>query len=139
MSFEIPRPYHPLSFRKRVLTARERVLAEWRGIDLTEQEIAQQKSVSSVAELMPNVLKGIGFEQRETEVQVVKVWNNFMDPAVRDHAQPVGLRKGTLFVRVDSNVWLDELVRYRYKEILKRLQHAFGRDLISKISFRVGG
>jgi hypothetical protein len=41
-------------------------------------------------------------------------------------------------VAVDSSAWLSEIVRYRRKEILDRLQHSFGRDLISKISFRVG-
>jgi len=39
---------------------------------------------------------------------------------------------------VDSSAWLDEIVRYRRKEILERLQHGFGRDLIARISFRVG-
>jgi hypothetical protein len=48
------------------------------------------------------------------------------------------VRKGTLFVTVDSSVWLSEIVRYRRKEILDRLQHSFGRELIQRISFRVG-
>jgi predicted nucleic acid-binding Zn ribbon protein len=61
-----------------------------------------------------------------------------MDPAVSGHAQPTGLRKGTLFVTVDSSPWLDEIVRYRRKEILDRLQHSFGRETIARISFRVG-
>jgi len=39
---------------------------------------------------------------------------------------------------VDSNVWLAEIVRYRRKEILNRLQHSFGKNLIQRISFRVG-
>ena len=54
------------------------------------------------------------------------------------HAQPTGLRNGTLFVTVDSNVWLTEIVRYRRHEILELLQHAFGSQLIRKISFRTG-
>ena len=49
-----------------------------------------------------------------------------------------GLHKGTLFVAVDSSVWLSEIVRYHRKEILARLQHSFGRDIIKKISFRPG-
>jgi predicted nucleic acid-binding Zn ribbon protein len=69
---------------------------------------------------------------------VVKVWNNLLDPNIAAHAQPTGLRKGTLFVTVDSSVWLSEIVRYRRKEILDRLQHSFSRDFIAKISFRVG-
>jgi len=39
---------------------------------------------------------------------------------------------------VDSNVWLSEIVRYRRQEILQRLQHAFGKELVARISFRVG-
>ena len=69
---------------------------------------------------------------------MVKVWNDLLDPNIVAHAQPTGLNKGTLFVTVDSSVWLSEIVRYRRKEILDRLQHCFGRDLIAKISFRVG-
>jgi hypothetical protein len=49
-----------------------------------------------------------------------------------------GIRNGTLFMNVDSNAWLAEIVRYRRKEILDRLQHDFGRNLIQRISFRVG-
>jgi len=48
------------------------------------------------------------------------------------------LRKGTLFVNVDSSVWLSEIVRYRRREILDRLQHSFGKNVIQRISFRVG-
>jgi predicted nucleic acid-binding Zn ribbon protein len=68
----------------------------------------------------------------------VKVWTELLDPNVVAHAQPTGLRKGTLFVTVDSSVWLSEIVRYRRKEILERLQHAFGTNIVQRISFRVG-
>ncbi len=87
---------------------------------------------------MPRVLSDLRMDTRRAEAEVVKVWNNLLDPNIVAHAQPVGLRKGTLFVNVDSNVWLAEIVRYQRKEILDRLQHSFGRDLIARISFRVG-
>jgi predicted nucleic acid-binding Zn ribbon protein len=54
------------------------------------------------------------------------------------HAQPAGFAKGTLFVNVDSSVWLNEIVRYRRQEILERLQTALGKTVVQKISFRVG-
>ena len=87
---------------------------------------------------MPGVLKELRIDTRRAEVEIVKVWNSLIDPNIVAHAQPVGLRKGTLFVIVDSSVWLTEIVRYRRKEILDRLQHSFGRDVIAKISYRVG-
>ena len=88
--------------------------------------------------VLPQVLAGMRIDRRRGEAEILKVWNQLLDPVIVAHAQPTGLRKGTLFVTVDSSVWLSEIVRYRRKEILDRLQHSFGRDLISRISFRVG-
>jgi predicted nucleic acid-binding Zn ribbon protein len=77
-------------------------------------------------------------DRRRAEAEVLKVWNNLIDPAIVAHAQPTGLNKGTLFVTVDSSAWLSEIVRYRRREILDRLQHGFGTEMIARISFRVG-
>ena len=131
-----PRRIPPLGPPKR--SARQRVLAAWRGTDLAPQEIARADRSKSAGSLVPNLLKDLRIDTRQAEVEIVKVWNNLIDPTIVAHAQPVGLRKGTLFVTVDSSVWLAEIVRYRRKEILNRLQHSFGKDLVQKISFRVG-
>jgi predicted nucleic acid-binding Zn ribbon protein len=114
------------------------VLAEWRGVDLGPVEKAQALTAQSLKNLMPKVLAGLGLERRCAETEIVKVWKHLIDPNIVAHAQPTGLRRGTLFVHVDSSVWLNEIVRYRRHEILDRLQHSFGKDVITKISFRVG-
>lgn len=119
-------------------SARQRVLAQWRGTDTTPLEIAQTTRTRQPADVMPRLLADLRLDGRRAEAEVVKVWNQLIDPAIVGHAQPVGLRKGTLFVVVDSSVWLSEIVRYRRHEILDRLQHSFGPLVIRKISFRVG-
>ena len=119
-------------------TARQRVLAQWRGTDLTPLEIARADRSRKASDVVSQVLKGFRVEQRRSEIEIVKVWNNLIDPTITAHAQPVGLNKGTLFVNVDNNVWLSEIVRYKRKEILERLQHSFGREVIARISFRIG-
>ena len=120
------------------MTARQRVFAQWRGIDLAPLEKAQAMRAKPAGAVLPKVLSDLRLDRRQAEAEVVKVWNNLIDPTLVAHAQPTGINKGTLFVTVDSSVWLSEIVRYRRKEILDRLQHSFGRDFISKISFRVG-
>ena len=127
----------PLAWRIKS-TPRQKILAQWRGVDLTQEEKALAPSGRSAGELMPGVLKGIGLEKKQSDLEILKVWNDLMDPLVVAHARPAGLAKGTLFVNVDSNVWLSEIVRYRRREILERLRHSFGPDLIQRISFRVG-
>ena len=118
--------------------ARQRVLAQWRGTDVTPLEIARADRSRKAGDVVSHVLKGFRVEQRRSEIEIVKVWNNLIDPTITAHAQPVGLNKGTLFVNVDNNVWLSEIVRYKRKEILERLQHSFGREVIARISFRIG-
>jgi predicted nucleic acid-binding Zn ribbon protein len=120
------------------LNARQRALAAWRGVDLSAAEKISERPAPTIGAVMPKVLAHLRLDQRRAEAEVVRVWNNLIDPTLTAHAQPTGLHKGTLFVTVDSNVWLSEIVRYRRKEILDRLQHSFGREKIARISFRVG-
>jgi predicted nucleic acid-binding Zn ribbon protein len=120
------------------MTARQRALAQWRGVDLSAAEIARTVRARSTGDVLPRVLAELRMDRRRAEAEVVKVWKDLLDPNIVAHAQPTGLHKGTLFVAVDSSVWLSEIVRYRRKEILVRLQHAFGREMIQRISFRIG-
>jgi predicted nucleic acid-binding Zn ribbon protein len=92
----------------------------------------------NVADLLPAVMKELRMDVRQGEAEIVKVWNSLIDPNITAHAQPANLNKGTLFVNVDSSVWLSEIVRYRRKEILDRLQNSFGKTVIQKISYRIG-
>ena len=120
------------------ISARRRVLAQWRGVDLTPLEIAQAARARSAGDVLPRVMSDLRMDDRRAEAEIVKVWNSLIDPNIVAHAQPANLHKGTLFVNVDSSVWLSEIVRYRRKEILERLQHSFGPNVVAKISFRVG-
>jgi len=131
-----PRRSLPLGPGK--MTPRQRVVAQWHGVDLAPLERAQALRAQPASAILPRVLSDLRIDRRRAEAEIVKVWNNLLDPTIVAHAQPTGLRKGTLFVAVDNSVWLGEIVRYRRKEILDRLQHSFGRDFIAKISFRVG-
>ena len=131
-----PKYIPPLGSGK--MSSQRRVLAQWRGVDLTPLETARAVRSRAVSDVLSHVMSGLRMDDRRAEVEVVKVWNSLLDPNIVAHAQPVGLRKGTLFVNVDNSVWLSEIVRYRRKEILDRLQHSFGRELIQRISFRIG-
>lgn len=120
------------------LTAQQRTLAEWRGMDLSPLEKGRQKPAQAISDIMPAVLVHLRMDRRRAEAEIVRVWNHLIDPTIAAHAQPTGIHKGTLFVTVDHSAWLDEIVRYRRKDILNRLQHSFGREMVARISFRLG-
>lgn len=118
--------------------SRDRVLAQWRGIDLGPLETARASRAQTAASLVARLTKDMRLDVRQNEAEIVKVWNSLIDPVIAAHAQPTGVRNGTLCVTVDSNAWHCEIMRYRRKEILEQLQHSFGKTMIKKISFRVG-
>jgi predicted nucleic acid-binding Zn ribbon protein len=134
----IRKPFRDFKLGPPRLNSRDTVLAQWRGVDLGPIEKARAVRARRGADVLPKVLKDLRIDRRQAEAEVLRVWNHLVDPGIVAHAQPTGLHKGTLFVAVDSSPWLDEIVRYRRKEILDRLQHSFGQDLITRISFRVG-
>ncbi|PYI81786.1 MAG: hypothetical protein DME26_19240 [Verrucomicrobia bacterium] len=131
-----PRPIPALGPPKR--SSRQHVLAQWRGVDLSPLEDARGKPAKPVSAVMPKVLTELRIDRRRAESEILKVWNHLIDPNIAAHAQPTGLHNGTLFVTVDNSAWLSEIVRYRRHEILQRLQHSFGSDLVTRISYRVG-
>jgi predicted nucleic acid-binding Zn ribbon protein len=120
------------------ISARQKVLAQWRGADLAPLEKMRAAPARAAAAVLPKLMKDLRMDDRRAEAELVQVWNSLIDPNLTAHAQPANLHKGTLFVNVDSSVWLTEIVRYRRKEILDRLQHSFGKNLIQKISYRIG-
>ena len=107
------------------ISGRQKVLAQWRGVDLEPLETARAVRARPAGDVLPKIMKDLRIDTRRAEAEVVKVWNSLLDPVIVAHAQPAGLRNGTLFVTVDSSVWLSEIVRYRRKDILDRLQHSF--------------
>ncbi len=131
-----PRFIPPLGPPRR--SPRQRVLAAWRGVDVTPEEITARPSGRPVSEAVGRLVTNLRLDRRRAEAEIVRVWNDIIDPQLTAHAQPVGLAKGTLFVDVDNSVWLSEIVRYRRREILQRLQSSFGAEMIARISFRLG-
>ena len=119
-------------------SARERVLAAWRGVDVVPAEKARRDSFRPVSGLVSQTLVRMGLDRKRGEAEVVKVWNDLIDPTLTAHAQPTGLNKGTLFVSVDHPGWHADIVRWHRKKILEQMRAAFGGEMIQRISFRIG-
>ena len=118
--------------------ARNQALTEWRRLDVRPLEKAWADKAKKSGSVVAAVLGKLKLDRRQAETEIVKVWNRLLDPNIAAHAQPAGIRNGTLFVSVDSSAWLSEIVRYRQREILIRLQSSFGSQTIRKLSFRIG-
>ena len=134
----LPPPRHIPPLGPGKVSARDRVRSQWYRVNLAPLEKAGAMTAKKAAAVLPGVLSGLRLDRRQVEAEVARVWNNLMAPDVVAHAQPTGMRKGTLFITVDSSVWLSEIVRYRRQEILDRLRHSFGPQFVKKLSFKLG-
>ncbi len=119
-------------------SAKARVLAQWRGVDLTSEEKARALPAQNVSDMLPKLIKGLKLDSQRDFAEVIKVWNSAVNPTITAHAQPQNLHNGTLFVNVDHSAWLSEIVRYEQKKILELLQNSFGKSVIKKISYKIG-
>ena len=119
-------------------TARQRILAQWRGVDMQTLEKLSLKGCRPIGRVVDSLLTNLELDKRLAETMILKVWNNLIDPNISAHACPTGLHNGTLFVTVDNTVRHYDIILYHRREILQRLQYSFGRELIARISFRVG-
>lgn len=123
---------------RRFQRGRRQVLKEWHRLDVSGLEAPWKDSSRPTHELMPLVLNRLNLDQRLAESQILQLWDRVLDRTITAHARPVGLRRGTLFINVDSNAWLSELVRYRYDDMLEKIQLSVGRDKVERLSLRVG-
>lgn len=88
-----------------------------------------------------DVIKGV-FERLDKERGLARedidgYWKELVGEKGLEHSRPATLRRGILLVRVDSSVWLQNLVM-RKRALLKGLKRTLGKDRISEIQFRIG-
>lgn len=122
----------------KIQAARRQVLADWRHHDWTEAEEAWRDTTTPCRDLVQKITQKLRLDQRQSETEILRVWNLLLPESITSHAQPVALKNGTLLIHVDHPAWLEELVRFRRHEILQRLKESFGPSLIQKLQFRIG-
>ena len=71
-------------------STRQRVLAQWRGVDVVPLEVAQALRARKAGDVLPRLLTDLRIEGRRAEAEIVKVWNELIDPGIVAHAQPIG-------------------------------------------------
>ena len=116
-------------------TLRAQVLREWQPF---AAGAASASPANPASQLVPDVMKKLGLEQRLQQSQAFFQWPEIVGAEVATHAQPVSLRNGMLIVSVDHPVWLQELSRYHKPLILQKVQGRVGKQAVRDIRFRIG-
>jgi len=92
----------------------------------------------------PEVIADILAELKNTtelgkHLEHARIWESWPEIAGAElcgHGSPLGVREQTLFIEVESPVWMHKFAFYKW-DILQRVTRLIGPDLISEIYIRL--
>ena len=88
-----------------------------------------------------NVLKGILRKHNiffdSEEQRLLEVWQKAVGPQISVQTRPDRLKRNTLFIKVSSSVWMQQLHILK-QEIIEKINQLLGKELIKNIHFSIG-
>jgi hypothetical protein len=93
--------------------------------------------VEKIGDVLDKSLKRFAPAMRLDEYGVWPVWNDVVGKSIAQNAQPEKIRNGTLFVKVSSSVWMQQL-QYMKEMIAEKLNGRLNADVVKNIFFVVG-
>jgi predicted nucleic acid-binding Zn ribbon protein len=93
--------------------------------------------IERLGQVLHKSLKRLALSTRLDEYGVWPIWNDVVGPTIAHNAQPERIRNGTLFIKVTSPVWMQQL-QYMKDMIAERLNQRLKRNIVRNIFFVVG-
>jgi len=92
-------------------------------------------NVVSTRTLIPEVIRGLGLEERQWEHALIAEWRDLVGKDVARRARPGRVTHGLLHVYVRNSIWLSDLQRFGKTQMLRNIQARFGADKIRDLRF----
>ena len=93
--------------------------------------------LEKLGEILKKSLKRLDLSPKLEEYGVWPIWNEIVGATIARNAQPEKIRNGTLFVKVSSSTWMQEL-QYMKEMISQKLNQSLAKDVVKNIFFFVG-
>ncbi len=87
-----------------------------------------------LGEVLKWFLKNIGVEHKVKEGMVVEYWDKVVGPYIASVSMAERMENGVLYVKVVNSSWKHHLFMLR-REIINKLNHKLGADVINEIVF----
>ncbi|HET9550852.1 MAG TPA: DUF721 domain-containing protein [Candidatus Binatia bacterium] len=97
----------------------------------------QIESIESIGAVLEQSLKRFDLAPRLDEYRVWPIWREVVGKVIARNAQPEKIRNGTLFIKVSSPVWMQEL-QFMKEMIAGKLNQRLNGEIVKNIFFMVG-
>ncbi|MBM4159689.1 MAG: DUF721 domain-containing protein [Ignavibacteria bacterium] len=88
----------------------------------------------AIGEAVEELVEKLGIKKKLQEYEAVVRWEEIVGGQIARVTTATRITKGTLFVRVKSSAWRNELTM-RKDEIKERLNNALGGEIVTDIKF----
>ena len=95
------------------------------------------QQIERLGQVLDKSLKRMEISTRLDEYGVWPIWNDIVGTTIARNAQPEKIRNGTLFVKVTSPVWMQQL-QYMKEMIAEKLNQRLKTAIVKNIFFVVG-
>ena len=93
--------------------------------------------IESLGSVLDQSLKRLDLVARLDDYGVWPIWNDVVGAVIARNAQPEKIRNGTLFVKVSSPVWMQQL-QFMKEMIAGKLNQRLKTEVVKNIFFMVG-
>ena len=97
----------------------------------------KRDAIEKLGEVLDKSLKRLDPTGRLGEYGVWPIWNEAVGDMIARNAQPEKIRQGTLFVKVSSPVWMQQL-QYLKETIAEKINRELGKEVVKNIFFVIG-
>ena len=97
----------------------------------------KDSQLEKLGNILEKSLKRLDPSDSLVEYGVWPIWNEIVGPTIARNAQPDKIRHGTLFVKVTSPTWMQQL-QYMKEMISEKLNQSLGAEVVKNIFFYVG-
>jgi predicted nucleic acid-binding Zn ribbon protein len=97
----------------------------------------KNQPMESLGAVLDPSLKRFDLSPRLDEYGVWPIWNDVVGKTIARNAQPEKIRNGTLFVKVTSPVWMQQL-QFMKEMIVEKINLRLKSDTVKNLFFMVG-
>jgi hypothetical protein len=104
---------------------------------MTRKNAPKRDGSERLGDLLDRSLQRLEIKPQLEAYGVWPIWNEVVGKPVARNAQPEKIRRGTLFVKVSSPVWMQQL-QFMKDLIADKLNRRLGAEVVNNIFFFVG-
>ena len=97
----------------------------------------KQKAPLPIGEVLQRALKRREIFVPRRDPTLEEIWAKAVGPQIASRTCPDSLKRGTLYVKVSTSVWMQEL-QFMKKDILHKVASLLGQDAVRGIRFSIG-